>query len=219
MTVPLLVVAHSLPPHPHKLPPPPGIRSINERLQTLQMTLASIYRSIVRGGSTASRSVPALNQFELIAISPDTGFFASLVHTTTPYGWTVRWARSIAGAVEMLAKRTAPIIIYDCGSVDGDWSASINRLRLVSEDPCIVMAAGLVSEELWQEAISCHVYDVVYRFGHSSQLVATLRFAWKWRADRGIRRKRAAGSKRDYNADCNKEQFSVDGRKDKRFTT
>jgi DNA-binding NtrC family response regulator len=154
------------------------------------MTLASIFRNLTSRRRITSGSVPVLDQFELIAISSDTRFFASLVHTATPNGWTVRWARSITGAVEMLAERSAPIVVYDCGSVAGDWSTSIARLRLVSEDPCIIMAAGMVSEELWREAISCRVYDVVHRFGHNSQLSATLRFAWKWRADRRCQERR-----------------------------
>jgi len=165
------------------------------------MTFASVYRNIRgRRTTTASRSLPVVNQFELIAISSDTGFFASLVHATTPDGWTVRWARSVTGAMEMLAERADPIIIYDCGAVTGDWTDSIARLRSASLDPCIVMAAALVSEELWQEALSRKVYDVVCRTGHGSQLVATLQFARKWRADRRTRDIQDPSGRKEYNA-------------------
>ena len=169
------------------------------------MTFASIYRSILRCWTTTPRS-PVVNEFELIAISSDTCFFASLVHATTPYGWTVRWARSITGAVEMLAERSAPIIIYDSGPVAGDWTDSIARLSSASEDPCIVMAAGLVSEELWQEALSRRVYDVVYRIGHGSQLVATLQFARKWSTNRHRHGMRVPGSRKEYHAHSSEPQ-------------
>jgi len=162
------------------------------------MTFASIYRSILGRRTITSRSVPVVNQFDLIAISSDTCFFASLVHATTPYGWTIRWARSISGAVDMLAERPAPIIVYDCGPVAGDWTGSIARLRSDSEDPCIVMAVGLLSEELWQDALSRKVYDVVSRVGHGSQLVATLQFAKKWRADRRSNDMRLPGMRKEY---------------------
>jgi hypothetical protein len=148
------------------------------------MTFDSIFPKFLRPWKNASESIPVVSQGELILISSDTIFFASLVHATTPYGWRVHWARSIAGAAELLAARSSPIIVYDCGSVPGDWVASIDRLMSASGDPCIVMAAGLVSEELWQEALSRRVYDVVSRIGHGSQLVATLQFASKWKLDR-----------------------------------
>jgi DNA-binding NtrC family response regulator len=161
------------------------------------MTLDSIYRSFLRSRKTTSRIVPALTKYEIVAISPDTRFFSSLVHTTAPYGWTVRWARSITGAEEMLAERSDPIIIYDCCSVADDWRASIARLRAVSEDSCIVMTAGSVSEELWQEALARRVYDVVSRVGHGGQLVATVEFAWKWRADRRSHYWRVLGRRKE----------------------
>jgi DNA-binding NtrC family response regulator len=170
------------------------------------MTFESIYRSLLRCWKGTPGAVPVPNQHELIAISPDTRFFSSLVLTTAPQGWTVRWARSISGAEEILAERSAPIVVYDCCSVTEDWSTSVDRLMSVSEDPCIVMAVGLVNEELWREALSRRVYDVVCRVGHGSHLAATLQFAWTWRADGRSHNKRRPGGKRDYKAFCDEAQ-------------
>jgi hypothetical protein len=171
------------------------------------MTLDCIYRSFFRSRKTTSRAVPALTKCDIVAISPDMCFFSSLVHTTAPYGWAVRWARSITGAEEMLAERSDPIIIYDCCSVAEDWRASIARLRAVSEDPCIVMTAGLVSEELWQEALARRVYDVVCRMGHGCQLIATLHFARKWRVDRRSHHRRVPGRRNESSAYYNEAQM------------
>ena len=87
----------------------------------------------------------------------------------------------------ILACRTIPVILYDWCSADEDWATSIERLRLIPEDPCILLAAKRVDENLWRRAIGLRVYDVVSRAEHVGHLVATLRFAWKWKAGRGGR--------------------------------
>jgi hypothetical protein len=138
-----------------------------------------------------STCAPVSRKYELLAISPDTCFFSSLVHIAAPYDWEVRWTRSIKGAVDILANGSAPVVIYDCCSATEDWSTSIARLMLLPDAPCIILAARLVDEELWRQAINQHVYDVVCRSGHNQHLIATLEFAWKWRTDR--RRETAGG--------------------------
>lgn len=123
-------------------------------------------------------------EYELLAITPDTSFFSSLAFNGTPHGWKVRWARSVSAAMGILACRTIPVILYDWCSADEDWATSIERLRLIPEDPCIVLAARGVDEDLWRRAIGLRVYDVVCRTGELGHLVATLQFAWKWKAGR-----------------------------------
>jgi DNA-binding NtrC family response regulator len=121
-------------------------------------------------------------KYELLAITPDTRFFSSLQFTATPHGWIVRWARSVNEAKGILACRTIPVILYDWYSAAEDWATSIARLKLVPEDPCIVVAQG-VDEELWRRALNLRVYDVVSRSGQVGHLVATLKFAWKWKVE------------------------------------
>jgi hypothetical protein len=75
----------------------------------------------------------ALRQPEVLAISPDTRSFSSLLQATVPYNWTVRWARSINAAMDILASRTIAVIIYDCYSPADDWSGSIARLKLLQQ--------------------------------------------------------------------------------------
>jgi len=131
--------------------------------------------------------VPARRQYELLVISPDTRFFSSLVHIVAPYDWEVRWTRSVNGAINILADGSAPVVIYDWCPATEDWSRLIARLISLPETPCIILAAGQVDEALWHRAINQHVYDVVWRTGHSRHLLATLEFAWKWRTDRRLR--------------------------------
>jgi hypothetical protein len=132
-----------------------------------------------RGQSAAIRT--AGTKYELLAITPDTRFFSSLLFTATPNGWLVRWARSVTAAKEILACRAIPVILYDWYSASEDWAIAIERLKLIPEDPCIVLAARGVDEYLWRRALNLRVYDVVSRSGQVKHLVATLEFAWKWK--------------------------------------
>jgi hypothetical protein len=128
--------------------------------------------------------MPERSGHELLAITPDNRFFASLLGSATPRGWTVRWARSVNGAIGILDCRTIPIVLYDWYSTVDDWQPAIRRLTLIAAAPCVILAASRVDEVLWRRAINSRVYDVVCRTGESRHLVATLQFAWKWKVER-----------------------------------
>jgi DNA-binding NtrC family response regulator len=118
--------------------------------------------------------------YELLVITADTSFFANLQYLATARGWTVRWARSVRMATETFAGQPIPVILYDWRSVSDDWLAAIDRLKLIPDRPCIILAAGRVDEDLWRRALGRQVYDVVSRAGLPEHLLATLRFAWDW---------------------------------------
>jgi hypothetical protein len=132
-----------------------------------------------------------LNKYELLAISPDTRFLASVLFRSGAYGWTVRWARSIDAAAAFSGGRSVAVVIYDCCSASDDWSESIARLKLAFEDSCLIIAARLVSEELWQKALARGVYDVVSRSDNSDHLAVTVRFACDWHDARPLAGHRA----------------------------
>jgi DNA-binding NtrC family response regulator len=138
---------------------------------------------------TRRRQPPPGAKYELLAITPDDRFYSSLAYTTAPHGWVVRWARSVNGAMGILACRSIPVILYDCYNAGEDWTTSIERLKLIPGDPCVILAARGVDEDLWRQAIARRVYDVVCRNLQSGHLIATLQFAWNWKADgRVVRR-------------------------------
>jgi DNA-binding NtrC family response regulator len=165
---------------------------------SFRITCRELFRCFLGRGRRSPRSAPAPRRPEVLAISPDTRFFSSLLQATAPYNWTVRWARSINAAMDILATRTIAVIIYDCYSPADDWSGSIARLKLTPEDPCIVLAARHVNEELWRLATGNNVYDLVCRTGHYEHLIATLQFALKWRADGGKQARRGASRSVSY---------------------
>jgi hypothetical protein len=117
--------------------------------------------------------------------SPSRPTFAFSLRSHTqwlPQGWSVRWVRSLYGAKRILGCRAIPVILYDWCSPDEGWTTSIECLKLFTGDPCIVLAARVVDEDLWCRAIDRRVYDVVSRDGDLKHLIATLQFAWKWKA-------------------------------------
>ena len=149
---------------------------------SITMSFLSHFRNALacRRQSAALRTSKA--EYEFLAITPDIRFFASLSYTGAQYGWTVRWAKSLEVAKGILERRAIPVILYDWCYADEEWNTSIACLKLIPEDPCIVLAARGVDEDLWCRVIDRRVYDVVSRSGDLKQLVATLQFAWKWKA-------------------------------------
>jgi DNA-binding NtrC family response regulator len=127
-----------------------------------------------RGPSPATRC-------ELLAITPDTRLYSSLQYAANEQGWTVRWASSINVAITILACRTIPVVLYDSCEGLEDWTEAIDRLKMLPDNPCVVLAAGKVNENLWRYALGLRAYDVVCRTGKPEELFTTLRFAWKWK--------------------------------------
>ncbi len=118
---------------------------------------------------------------ELLAITPDTRLYSALQYAASKRGWTVRWASSVNVAIIMSGCRTIPVILYDSCSGLEDWAEAIGRLKMLPENPCIVVAAGRVNENLWRYALRLRAYDVVCRTGKPEELFTTLGFAWKWK--------------------------------------
>jgi DNA-binding response OmpR family regulator len=130
-----------------------------------------------RGPTTAARC-------ELLAITPDTRLYSSLQYSAHQQGWTVRWASSLNVALTILGCRTIPVILYDsCAGLE-DCTEAIDRLKMLPDSPCVVLAAGKVNENVWRYALSLRAYDVVCRTGKPEELFTTLRFAWKWKTGR-----------------------------------
>ena len=127
-----------------------------------------------RGSTTATRC-------ELLAITPDTRLYSSLQYAANQQGWTVRWASSLNVALTILGCRTIPVVLYDsCAGLE-DWTEAVDRLKMLPDNPCVVLAARKVNENLWRYAIGLRAYDVVCRTGKPEELFATLGFAWKWK--------------------------------------
>lgn len=145
------------------------------------MSLLAHFRDALalRRQSEAGNTVKA--KYEVLVITPDIRFFSSLAYTMAPQGWSVRWVTSLYGAKRILECRAISVVLYDWCSPDEDWTTSIECLKPIPGEPCIVLAARVVDEDLWCRAIDRRVYDVVSRGGDLKHLIATLQFARKWK--------------------------------------
>jgi DNA-binding response OmpR family regulator len=126
------------------------------------------------------------DKVEILLLTADDRFFSSLLYVTTAYGWTVRWAKSIERALEILERRAVSILVYDCCLPHSDWQAGVPRVTEVSGRTCIVLAAQQVDEDLWERALGRGAYDVMCRTDPAAQLASTLRFAWRWNVVRSL---------------------------------
>jgi DNA-binding NtrC family response regulator len=131
---------------------------------------------------------------ELLAITPDTRLYSSLQYAADQQGWTVRWANSLSVALTILGCQTIPVVLYDWCEGLTDWTEAIDRIKMLPHNPCVVLAAGKINENLWRYAIGRRAYDVVCRTGKPDELFTTLGFAWKWKTAQQAR------SRRDGNA-------------------
>ena len=146
------------------------------------MSFLAKFRDALAIRRQSATRTTAKAKYEFLAVTPDICFFSSLATAMAPHGWAVRWAKSLKVAKGILERRPIPVILYDWCSAEEDWTTSIECLKLIPEDPCIVLAARGVDEDLWCRAIDRRVYDLVSRSGDLKHLVATLQFAWKWKA-------------------------------------
>jgi hypothetical protein len=145
------------------------------------MSFFASFRDVLAGRRRSAVSATAGPKHELAAITPDICFYSALTYATARHGWVVRWTQSVSGAMEGLACRPTPVILYDWCSPVGHWTAAVERLKLIPDKPCIILAARGVNEDLWCQAINCDVYEVVPRTGDMRNLVATLQFACQWK--------------------------------------
>jgi DNA-binding NtrC family response regulator len=143
--------------------------------------LANLRDALACRRQSAARKT-ARAKYEFLVITPDICFFSSLAYAMPLHGWAVRWATSPEQAKRILKRQPIPLILYDWCSPDEDWTRSTECLKLTPEDPCIILAAREIDEDLWCRAIGHRVYDVVSRKGDLEHLAATLQFAWKWKA-------------------------------------
>jgi DNA-binding NtrC family response regulator len=145
------------------------------------MILFDDIRGSSKPGRQSSRGPSTATRCEVLAITPDTCLFSSLQYAANQQGWTVRWASSVNVAIAILGCWTIPVVLYDSCEGLEDWTEAIDRLKMLPDNPCVVLAAGTVNENLWRYAIGLRAYDVVCRTGKPEELFTTLRFAWKWK--------------------------------------
>jgi hypothetical protein len=126
-------------------------------------------------------------RFEILAVTNDDRFFSSLAYMGAELDSSVKWTRSLDRALQILDCGGLRLVVYDWYPIGRDWQSGIQRLTSDGRDPCVILAAPEVSEDLWRRAMACGAYDIALRTGRREQLRSTLQFAQKWERERRTR--------------------------------
>jgi hypothetical protein len=114
----------------------------------------------------------------VLAVTADLCFYAGVLSAASSAHWRTDWARTLNRAVEICRLKSPPIVIYDSNLPGVDWRSAFDRLSAVPNHPRILLAAPSIDEELWDNVLRRHGYDVVERAANSEQLERVFRFAW-----------------------------------------
>ena len=117
-------------------------------------------------------------QPRVMAVTADLAFYSGVLSAASSARWRTDWARTLNRAVEICKSKSPPIVIYDSNLPDVDWRSAFDRLSAVPSHPRILLAAPSIDEELWENVLRRHGYDVVERAANSEQLERAFRFAW-----------------------------------------
>jgi DNA-binding response OmpR family regulator len=117
-------------------------------------------------------------QPRVLAVTADLCFYSGVLSAASSARWRTDWARTLNRAVEMCRSKSPPIVIYDSNLPGVDWRSAFDRLSAVPSHPRILLAAPSIDEELWENVLRRHGYDVVERAANSEQLERVFRFAW-----------------------------------------
>jgi DNA-binding response OmpR family regulator len=114
----------------------------------------------------------------VLAVTADLAFYAGVLSAASSAGWRTDWASTLNRGVELCKAKAPPIVIYDSNLPGVDWRFALDRLSAAPSHPRILLAAPSIDEELWENVLRRHGYDVIERAANSEQLERVFRFAW-----------------------------------------
>jgi hypothetical protein len=136
-------------------------------------------------------------QPEVLTITADVRFYASVLNATALLSWRTEWARTLSRAIEIHWSDPAPIVICDINLPDIEWDRAFDRLCAIAARPRLLLAARFVDEDLWRMVRRHHGYDLVDRSASAADLSRTFRFAWvSFSTSAGITAERTSGAPR-----------------------
>lgn len=111
----------------------------------------------------------------LVVITSDEPFYSSIENAASTYGWKVSRTASVAEAMGRLRQSPAPLIVYDCTAMDGQWEADLDRMTAVGGGLCVVLASRVVDDYLLQDVVRRGGEDIVPR--SADRVIQAVRFA------------------------------------------
>jgi DNA-binding response OmpR family regulator len=131
-------------------------------------------RQQVTGAAAETQSV------RLLVITSSDRFYAGLLQVASSSGWEVRRAGTVQEGLRMVRSLAMPLILYDWDEQGDDWRDAVNHLGAAPNHPCVLLASRFADDNLRQEVLRFHGYDVLARSAEPDQVVRTIEFAWFW---------------------------------------
>ena len=88
-------------------------------------------------------------------------FYSSLADMATTSGWEIRRAASLPEANDLIRSHSTPLVILDRSDSGQDWRWELGRLCTGSCHPCVILASGVVDDNLKGEVLRHRGYDVL----------------------------------------------------------
>ena len=135
-----------------------------------------------REGSDTTRSAmqDAGRQIRLLAITANDQFYSGLVDVAASCGWEVRRASSLKEGLDIVRSLAMPLVLFDWDENGHDWRAAVNRLVSANCHPCVLLTSRVADENMRQEVIRLHGYDVLPRSAGRDRVIQAIQFAWFW---------------------------------------
>ena len=115
----------------------------------------------------------------LLAITVNDRFYAELVDIASNSGWEIRRAGSPREGIELIRTLPVTLVLLDSEEDGHDWRASLQRLASSPGHPCVLVASRFADENMRQEVLRFHGYDVVSKWDRE-RIARTIQFAWFW---------------------------------------
>ena len=123
---------------------------------------------------------PGQPAVRLLAITANDRFYADLVDIASSCGWEIRRAGTLKEALDAIRAFSMPLVLLDAEEDGHDWRGSLPRLVSASSHPCVLVASRFADENMRQEVLRFHGYDVLPKSADRDGIIRTIQFAWFW---------------------------------------
>jgi DNA-binding NarL/FixJ family response regulator len=119
-------------------------------------------------------------RIRILAITTNDQFYSGLVDIAASCGWEVRRASCLKEGLDIVRSLSIPLVLFDWDENGHDWRAAIKRLVSAHCHPCVLLISRVADENMRQEVIRLHGYDVLPRSAGRDQVIQAIQFAWFW---------------------------------------
>ena len=140
---------------------------------------------------TAENPVPETSLTEpvrVLAISLFSQDHLSLQRIIGHSNWVLRTTSTYGEAIEILRENLMPVIITECDLHPYSWKDVLKKLALMPNPSRLIVASDNADAQLWGEVLNLGAYDVLQKPFQSSELFASVSWAWRaWKYSEAMR--------------------------------